>query len=300
MVRTNTLVLPGMGAGVVRVKGTNRALALSVDGNGRYCYLDPYRGAILAVVEAARNVACAGAEPIGATNCLNFGNPERPEIMWQFGRAVEGITAACKALDIPITGGNVSLYNETDGKAIYPTPVLGVVGLIEDSSKVLGRRFKAAATRLSCSVTLAKSSAAASTLKVMHRVIAGVPPDVDLRSEKALQALLLEAAREGLLRSAHDCAEGGLAVTLAECAFGTGGVGLAVDLTPVAASPAWMSVATLFSESASRVVVSVAREHVGALFDRATARGVPAREIGTTGTGGSASQSMGRALSTSP
>ena len=141
MVRTNTLVLPGMGAGVVRVKGTNRALALSVDGNGRYCYLDPYRGAILAVIEAARNVACAGAEPIGATNCLNFGNPERPEIMWQFGRAVEGITAACKALDIPITGGNVSLYNETDGRAIYPTPVLGVVGLIEDSSKVLGRSF---------------------------------------------------------------------------------------------------------------------------------------------------------------
>ena len=143
MVRTNTLVLPGMGAGVVRVKGTDRALALSVDGNGRYCYLDPYRGAILAVVEAARNVACAGGEPIGATNCLNFGNPERPEIMWQFGRAVEGITAACKALEIPITGGNVSLYNETDGNAIYPTPVLGVVGLLEDARKVLGRTIKA-------------------------------------------------------------------------------------------------------------------------------------------------------------
>jgi phosphoribosylformylglycinamidine synthase subunit PurL len=285
MVRTNTLVLPGMGAGVVRVKGTNRALALSVDGNGRYCYLDPYRGAILAVVEAARNVACAGAEPIGATNCLNFGNPERPEIMWQFGRAVEGITAACKALDIPITGGNVSLYNETDGKAIYPTPVLGVVGLIEDSSKVLGRGFQGDGDAIVLLGSSREELGGSEYLKVMHRVIAGVPPDVDLKSEKALQQLLIEGTREGLLRSAHDCAEGGVAVTLAECAFGTAGVGLTVDLTAVDASAAWTSVATLFSESASRVIVSVAREHVGDVLKRAAALGVPAREIGTTGTG---------------
>src|SRR5256712_3585867 len=142
MVRTNTLNLPGLGAGVVRIKGTNRALALSVDGNGRYCYLDPYRGAMLAVAEAARNVACAGAQPIGATNCLNFGNPERPDIMWQFARAVEGMGAACRALDIPITGGNVSLYNETDGRAVLPTPVLGVVGLIEDADTVVRRAFR--------------------------------------------------------------------------------------------------------------------------------------------------------------
>jgi phosphoribosylformylglycinamidine synthase II len=285
MVRTNTLVLPGMGVGVVRVKGTDRALALSVDGNGRYCYLDPYRGAILAVVEAARNVACAGAEPIGATNCLNFGNPERPEIMWQFGRAVEGITAACKALDIPITGGNVSLYNETDGKAIYPTPVLGVVGLIEDASKVLGRGFQGTGDAIVLLGSTRQELGGSEYLKVMHRVIAGVPPDVDLKSEKALQQLLIEGTREGLLRSAHDCAEGGVAVTLAECAFGTGGVGLTVDLTPVEASAAWTSVATLFSESASRVVVSVAREHVASLLKRAGALGVPAREIGTTGSG---------------
>jgi phosphoribosylformylglycinamidine synthase len=285
MVRTNTLVLPGMGAGVVRVKGTGRALALSVDGNGRYCYLDPYRGAILAVVEAARNVACAGAEPIGATNCLNFGNPERPEIMWQFGRAVEGISAACRALGIPITGGNVSLYNETDGKAIYPTPVLGVVGLLEDSSKVLGRCFKAAGDAI---VLLGEGRfelGGSEYLKVMQRIIAGVPPEVDLASEKALQGLVVDAARQGLLRSAHDCAEGGLAVTLAECAFGTGGVGASVDVAAVAAPAPWMSVATLFSESASRVVVSAAREHVGALLKLAMARGVAAREIGSTGTG---------------
>src|SRR5881296_3511858 len=143
MVRTNTLNLPGHGAGVVRIKGTDRALAMSVDGNGRYCYLDPYRGAMLAVAEAARNVACAGALPLGATNCLNFGNPERPAIMWQFAEAVAGIGEACRALDIPITGGNVSLYNETDGTPILPTPVLGVVGLIEDADTVVRRAFRA-------------------------------------------------------------------------------------------------------------------------------------------------------------
>src|SRR5258707_3361466 len=142
MVRTNTVNLSGRGAAVVRIKGTNRALALSVDGNGRYCYLDPSRGAMLAVAEAARNVACTGARPLGATNCLNFGNPERPPIMWQFAQAVEGIGAACRALGVPITGGNVSLYNETDGKAIYPTPVIGVVGLLEHADHVIGRRFR--------------------------------------------------------------------------------------------------------------------------------------------------------------
>ncbi|HEV3486537.1 MAG TPA: phosphoribosylformylglycinamidine synthase subunit PurL, partial [Vicinamibacterales bacterium] len=144
MVRTNTLVLAGMGAGVVRVKGTSRALAMSVDGNGRYCYLDPRRGAMLAVAEAARNVACAGALPVGATNCLNFGNPERPEIMWQFVEAVEGIAEACRTLDIPITGGNVSLYNETDGSAVLPTPTIGVVGLVEHADRVVTRAFKSA------------------------------------------------------------------------------------------------------------------------------------------------------------
>ncbi len=142
MVRTNTINLPGMGAGVVRIKDTDRALAMSVDGNGRYCYLDPRRGAMLAVAEAARNVACAGARPLAATNCLNFGNPERPAIMWQLAQAVEGIGEACRALDTPITGGNVSLYNETDGKAIYPTPVIGVVGLLEhaDRTRRAGRQ----------------------------------------------------------------------------------------------------------------------------------------------------------------
>ena len=163
MVQTNTVNLPGFGAGVVRIKGTDRALAMSVDGNGRYCYLDPRRGAMLAVAEAARNVACAGARPLGATNCLNFGNPERPAIMWQFAQAVEGIGEACRALGVPITGGNVSLYNETDGQAIYPTPVIGVVGLLEHADRVLDAAVPGLRRRRSCcSARAAASSAAAS------------------------------------------------------------------------------------------------------------------------------------------
>ncbi len=283
MVRTNTLVLPGMGAGVVRIKGTDTALAMSVDGNGRYCYLDPFRGAMLAVAEAARNVACAGGEPIGGTNCLNFGNPERPEIMWQFGRSVEGITAACRALDIPITGGNVSLYNETDGKAIYPTPVLGVVGLIADATKVLGRGFRSGGDAIFILGTTRHELGGSEYLKMLHDMVRGVPPDLDLNAERALQRLLVEAAREGLTRSAHDCAEGGLAVALAECSFGTGGIGLDVQIEPVDADAAWTVAATLFSESASRAVVSVDRERAASFEALADARGVPALKIGTTG-----------------
>jgi phosphoribosylformylglycinamidine synthase len=290
MVRTNTLVLPGMGAGVVRVKGTNRALALSVDGNGRYCYLDPYRGAMLAVAEAARNVACAGGEPIGATNCLNFGNPERPEIMWQFARAVEGIAAACKALDIPITGGNVSLYNETDGRAIFPTPVLGVVGLIGDANRVLGRSFRDSGDVVVLLGNTLPELGGSELLKLSETAVRGVPPELDLAAERALQRFLISATRDGLLRSAHDCAEGGLAIALAECTFSTAGLGLEVDIPAAAPDSlpsdvpdAWSIVATLFSESASRVIVSVARDQLKLLLERAREMGIPAREIGRTG-----------------
>jgi phosphoribosylformylglycinamidine synthase len=282
MVRTNTLVLPGMGAGVVRVKGTSRALALSVDCNGRFVYLDPFLGAQLAVAEASRNVACAGAEPIGATNCLNFGNPERPEIMWQFARAVEGMGAACRALGIPITGGNVSLYNETDGRAVLPTPVLGVVGLLERAETAVTRAFKADGDVVvllgDCFAELGGSE----YLKVMHGLIRGVPPSLDLGREAALQRLLVRGAAEGLVRSAHDCAEGGLAVTLAECCFDTG-MGVDVDMSGVAAPPGFDTVATLFGESASRVVVSVTVARASALLALAAAEGVPAQPIGRVG-----------------
>jgi phosphoribosylformylglycinamidine synthase len=290
MVRTNTIVLAGMGAGVVRVKGTARALAMSVDGNGRYCYLDPRRGAMLAVAEAARNVACAGATPIGATNCLNFGNPERPEIMWQLVAAVEGIAEACRALDVPITGGNVSLYNETNGEAIYPTPILGVVGVLDDAAKVVARAFKGEGEAI---VLLGDSFAelgGSEYLKTLHQAVQGQPPMLDLDRERRLIGLLGRAASAGVLRSAHDCSDGGLAITLAECAFDTGGIGCQVDAPQLSGGGAESMTttearlaATLFGESASRGVGSVRPADCAALVQMAEEAGVPAQLIGKTG-----------------
>jgi phosphoribosylformylglycinamidine synthase II len=283
MVRTNTVVLPGMGAGVVRVKGTTRALALSVDCNGRFVYLDPYVGAQLAVAEAARNVACAGALPIGATNCLNFGNPEKPEVMWQFVRAVEGMGAACRALDIPITGGNVSLYNETDGRAVLPTPVVGVVGLLENADVVVRRTFQQAGDAVILLGDSRDELGGSEYLQAVHGVLRGVPPSLDLTREAALQRLLVDGIAGGLIRSAHDCAEGGVAVTLAECCFETG-MGVDADLPAVSAAvPAFADVATLFGESASRAVVSTSTDRADTLLALAKAAGVPARRIGTVG-----------------
>jgi phosphoribosylformylglycinamidine synthase len=282
-VRTNTILAPGMGAGVVRVKGTSRALAIAVDGNGRYCYLDPYRGAMLAVAEAARNVACCGGEPIGATNCLNFGNPERPEIMWQFARAVEGIGAACRALDIPITGGNVSLYNETDGQAIYPTPVLGVVGLVADAARVVGRAFRAAGDTIVLLGPDRATLGGSEYLKTVMGRVAGLPPEVDLALERALHRLLPAAVADGLVRSAHDVADGGFAVTLAECTFDTGGIGAVVDVASVEAPSRIREAVTLFGESAGRVIVSAPDDAARELTSRARAAGVFTRVIGRTG-----------------
>ncbi len=288
MVQTNTVNLPGLGAGVVRIKGTSRALALSVDGNSRYCYLDPYRGAMLAVAEASRNVACAGARPLGATNCLNFGNPERPAIMWQFAKAVEGIGAACRALGVPITGGNVSLYNETDGSAIFPTPVIGIVGLIEHADCVLNRRFQDAGDAIVLLGEGRGELGGSEYLKVVHNVVAGEPPALDLGRERALQDLLVGLADARLVRSAHDCADGGLAVALAECCFGAGmGAEASIDAVAangtVARDARMNDAAALFGESASRVVVSAAADQVAEVLTRAAAARVPARVIGQTG-----------------
>jgi phosphoribosylformylglycinamidine synthase len=283
MVRTNTLLLPGMGAAAVRVKETHRALAMSVDCNGRFVYLDPYLGAQLAVAEASRNVACAGGLPIGATNCLNFGNPEKPEIMWQFARAVEGMGAACRALDIPITGGNVSLYNETDGRGVLPTPVIGVVGLIEDANRVAGRAFRAEGDVVVLLGDTRNELGGSEFLQVVHDQIRGLPPQLDLEREAALQRLLVQGVASGVIRSAHDCVEGGVAVTLAECCFDTPH-GVSVNLAAVAdASAAYRETAALFSESASRVVVSVAPAHAAVLAGMAEKAGVPVREIGRVG-----------------
>ena len=280
MVRTNTIAPAGAGAGVVRIKGTPRALAFSVDGNGRYCFLDPYRGAMLAVAESARNVACAGGRPIGATNCLNFGNPERPEIMWQFARAVAGIGDACRALDIPITGGNVSLYNETDGQPILPTPVLGVVGTIEDARRVVGRTFREPGAVVLLLGAPGDSIGGSEYLKVVHGLVRGMPPALDLRAEHAVQQLVADLAAEGRLQSAHDCSDGGLAVTLAECAFESGGIGC--DVTIPGGDDANGAVA-LHGEAASRIVVSVREADADAVRAQAARAGVPARVLGQTG-----------------
>jgi phosphoribosylformylglycinamidine synthase len=285
MVRTNTINMPGMGAGVVRIKDTDRALAMSVDGNGRYCYLDPRRGAMLAVAEAARNVACAGARPLAATNCLNFGNPERPSIMWQLAQAVEGIGEACRALDTPITGGNVSLYNETDGKAIYPTPVIGVVGLLEHADRVVSRSFKAAGDAIVLLGDGRGELGGSEYLKAVYGLVQGEPPALDLQAERGLQALLVQLAGARLLRSAHDCSDGGLAVTLAECTFDTAGIGadVSIDGVSVAGDAEINRAAALFGESASRVVVSVTPDAATEVLKRAKTAGVPARVIGRTG-----------------
>ncbi len=287
MGRTNTVVLPGLGAGVVRVKGTARALVFSLDGNGRHCFLDPAEGGRLAVAEAARNVACAGAVPIGATNCLNFGNPERPEIMWQFSQAVDGIAEACRALDVPITGGNVSLYNETDGQAIYPTPVLGVVGVLDDVTHVLTRVFPEPDLEIVLLGDPAGGLGGSEYLKQAHGLVRGAPAPVDLDRERALQELLVDAARGRWIRSAHDGSDGGLAVTLAECCVESGAVGAQVDLPESVESierdDRFGVVQALFGEAPSRVVVSVATGQRERLLSRARERAVPAVVIGRTG-----------------
>jgi phosphoribosylformylglycinamidine synthase II len=285
MVQTNTINLPGLGAGVVRIKGTARALAMSVDGNGRYCYLDPRRGAMLAVAEAARNVACAGARPLGATNCLNFGNPERPPIMWQFAQAVEGIGEACRALAIPITGGNVSLYNETDGKAIYPTPVIGVVGLLEHADRVLTGRFQRSGDAIILLGTGRGELGGSEYLKVVYDRVSGVPPQLDLESERSLQELVAGLAADRLIRSAHDCSDGGFAMALAECCFGADdrGADVSIDAVSVVSDRRLNQAAAVFGESASRVIVSAARARADEVLARAAAAGVPARAIGQTG-----------------
>ncbi len=283
-VGTNTIAQPGRTAGVVRIKGATQGIAVSVDGSGRFCYLDPYRGAMLAVAESARNVACAGGEPIGATNNLNFGNPERPEIMWQFGEAVRGIGDACRALEVPITGGNVSLYNETEGRAIYPTPVLGVVGLLADASCTVTRAFTSSGAAV---VLLGDSHGELGGSEYLARLMSrvqGEPPRLDLQRERSLQMLVVSLVRSKLVQSAHDCSEGGLAVTLAECTFDTDGIGVAAGVEAVPGDfGAFKEAATLFGESASRVVVSVAEELVEQVKHEAALAGVPARVIGRTG-----------------
>jgi phosphoribosylformylglycinamidine synthase II len=286
MVQTNTVQGPGAGdGGVIRIKGTNRGLAMALDGNGRWCWLDPRLGAMHAVAEAARNVACTGAVPVAATNCLNFGNPEKPPIMWQFSQVIDGMTRACEDLECPITGGNVSFYNETLGEAIYPTPVIGVVGILDDVNHVVSPEFREAGRSLlllrgSEPGDVADAEAEFGSSEYAKEILGevwGFPPALELEKEAALQKCIIELARRRLVDSAHDCSDGGLAVALAESGF-QNRVGARVDLINQGLPPEFL----LFGEDASRILVSCAQESVQDVRKVAVEYGVAADEIGET------------------
>jgi phosphoribosylformylglycinamidine synthase len=296
MVRTNTLAAPGASdAAVVRIKeseknGVMRALALSTDGNGRWCYLNPRVGAMHAVAEAARNVACSGARPIAATNCLNFGSPEKPEVMWQFSEVIDGLTEACNALGTPITGGNVSFYNETLGSSIYPTPVIGVLGVLDDAAKVMKIGFRAvgdvillldgaggaAETAGAAAEESTREFSSSQYAKTIADIVAGGPPSADLIAERRLIDCLVALGEADSVQSAHDVSDGGIAVTLAESCFAGGGLGAGVRLENE--GPEELA---LFGERGARAVVSVTADKLAAVLATAREYGISTREIGS-------------------
>ena len=310
MVRTNTLDGPGAAdAAVVRIKGTPRALALSTDGNGRWCRLNPRLGAMHAVAEAARNVACTGARPTAATNCLNFGSPEKPEVMWQFSEVVDGIAEACTAFGAPITGGNVSFYNETLGKSIYPTPVIGMLGILDDASRAVGQAFRAEGDVIllldglgeARSAGDAREFSSSEYAKTIGGIAAGEPPAIDLAAEKRLQDCLVALAAAGGIRSAHDLSDGGLAVAVAESCFGASGLGARMSLSETASTAsAEPAEAQLFGERGARAVVSVAPGSLAAALATARQYGVVPREIGRVTRGTLRIELQGRALIDAP
>jgi phosphoribosylformylglycinamidine synthase len=277
MVQLNTVVYPGSDAGVLRVKGTSKALAVSCDGNSRYVYLDPYAGTQIVVAEAARNVVAAGGVPMALTNCLNFGNPERPDIFWQFKESVRGLADAARHLELPVVSGNVSFYNESFGTSIYPTPVMGMVGLI---GNLAHRRTIAFPEEGLLVVMLGDTKdelGGSEYLKLIHDMVAGRPPEIDLRMEKGVQTTCIEGIRRGIILSAHDCSEGGAAVALLECCCGDG-IGASLDVETGLAPIGW-----LFGESQSRFVVTLREEDLESLRVLADTRGVPLHVLGRTG-----------------
>ena len=279
MVQTNTALLPGADAAVLRIKGQKRALAMTLDGNALYCYLDPRAGGAIAVAEACRNLACVGARPIGVTNCLNFGNPEKPEIIWQFKRIIEGMAEACRAFEIPVTGGNVSFYNDTEGLSIRPTPVLGIVGLIDDVDRLVGPGFKKENDAIVLVGENTDELGGSEYLRSIHGLEKGRPPGIDLEREKSVQEVCIQAIARGLVRSAHDLSEGGLAVCAAEaCILDRTGVGCALDLEDKIRPDA-----LLFGEAQSRILLSASETRLPKLLDLASEKGVAAKVIGRIG-----------------
>jgi phosphoribosylformylglycinamidine synthase len=290
MVRTNTAVLPGADAAVVRIKETRRALAMTLDGNGRYCAANPRMGAKLIVAEAARNVVCVGARPLAVTNCLNFASPEKPEVMWSFSEVIDGMAEACRAFDTPVVSGNVSFYNETEGRGILPTPVIGMIGLVEDVRRVVQPGFKEAGHIIALlgttgdDISLSEYTATIVGLTTEEMIASGAVPQIDLDRERAVQAVCLAAAESGLLASAHDCADGGLAVALAECCFSSlnrSGIGAEISLAEGAA--AGSAELALFSESPSRIILSFPQSSLTAIEELAAQENCPLTILGNVG-----------------
>ena len=280
-VQTNTMVGPGSDAALLRIKGTSKAIALTIDGNGRYCYLDPYRGGQIVVAEACRNLSCSGAQPLALTDCLNFGNPEKPDVYYQLEWCIRGMARACRALDVPVVSGNVSLYNESRGQAIYPTPVVGGLGLLEDAA----RHARSSFPQEGLLVALlggqgmrprASDLAGSEYLRLLHGRVAGRPA-IDLQSEKQVQTLCRRAIGDGMIWSAHDCSEGGLGVAVAEACV-QGGVGFQGRFR----LPGRWDVA-LFGERQSRIVVSLGPGGWEDMKSLAEEYGVPIQQLGTTG-----------------
>jgi len=279
-VRASTVLRPGGDAGVVRIAETNRGVAATTDGNGRYVYLHPRRGAMIAVAEAARNLVCVGAVPTAVTNCLNFGSPLKPPIYYQFREAVEGMAEACRLFETPVTGGNVSFYNETDGTAVYPTPVVGMVGVVEDLEHVTGHAFRRPGDAILLLGTNGSELGGSELLYRLRDEVAGAPPGIDLLAERSLQHAVLALVQGGRLASAHDCAEGGLASALAESALGDGERPLGIEVELDDDLPLR---GLLFGETQGRIVVSCRAEDREAVEEEAERYGVPCRRIGTVG-----------------
>ncbi len=279
MVRTNTVVLPGSDAAVVRIKDTKKALAMTVNCNSTYCYLDPYTGGAIAVAESARNLACSGALPLAITDCLNFGSPEEPGVMWQFKRAIEGISEAAVRLNTPVVSGNVSFYNQTGGNAVYPTPTIGMVGLIADVGKHITQWFKDDGDVIVLLGETREELGGSEYMKQVHGIVAGDPPGLDLEAESNLVRALLEASDRGILKSAHDLSEGGIALSLAESCFTPENTfGITVELPGAIRGDA-----LLFSESQARALVSLDDKNAGILKTITESNNVPMHVIGRVG-----------------
>lgn len=274
MVRTNTVVSPGSDAAVTRIRGTRKALAMTTDCNSRYVYLDPETGGKIAVAEAARNIICSGAEPLAITDNLNFGNPEKPEVFWQIEKAADGISEACRVLETPVIGGNVSLYNETSGTVIYPTPVIGMVGLVSDLDHITTQHFKQSGDHIYLVGETKPEFGGSELQKLVNGEIFGKAPELNIEIEKERQSQILTAIRAGLVQSAHDLSEGGLAVALAKCLFAKKGLGAEITITGD-------SVTALFSETQSRFLISVKKEHQ-AEFERVV-DAAPIGQVNETG-----------------